>query len=226
MAGPEKSSLCPVCGFLLVPGHACPDLDALAEAAAKAPLPPGYDIEVAKPYTTAPSPYEDQTTGKVVVPDVIGEVVGWRVWKVLHPTDPKKIRLQSLGAGGPQNASIWAPSKIMEAFCSKSHVPPAESCSCGFYAARTKEHLLSMHYHSGFEYDIATDVLVVGEVAMQGKIIPGTQGWRAQRVRPLRVSVLPSRWKVLRPLQAQYPKVEFKLENWLTPSTPTKKGRR
>jgi hypothetical protein len=212
-----STTLCPVCGYLLAPGHQCPDLDALAEAAAKAPLPKDYDIEVATPYTLAPEPYDDATSGKTVVPDVIGEVIGWRVWRVLHPSDEKKIRLQSLGAGGAQHSAIWTPGKIMEAFCSQPHTPPQEKCSCGFYAAITREHLMSMHYHSGFDYDTRTDVLVVGEVAMQGKVIPGTLGWRAQRVRPLRVMVLPSRWRVMKPLQAMYPKVEFRLENWLTP---------
>jgi hypothetical protein len=212
----DKSSLCPICGFLLAPGHQCPDLDALAKAAADAPLPKDYDVEIAKPYTIASGPYDDPDSGKRVTPDVIGEVIGWRVWQVLNPTDPKTIRLQSLGAGGPQNAAIWTPGKVMQAFCGKSHTPPAENCSCGFYAARTREHLLSMHYHSGFDYEDPKDCLVVGTVAMQGKIIPGTQGWRAQRVRPLTVLVLPSRWKVVEPLRKAYPKAEVKLENWLS----------
>lgn len=211
------SSLCPICGFLLAPGHKCPDLDALAKAALEAPIPKDYDIEIAKPYTLAPEAYEDGTTGETIVPDVIGEVTGWRVWRVLHPREPEKIKLQSLGSGGKQNAAVWSPGKIMEAFCAQPHTPPGTNCSCGFYAARTKEHLLSMHYHSGFDYDDPTAVLVVGTVAMQGRIVPGTQGWRAQRVRPLRVSILPSRWRVMKPLQAQYPKVEFVLENWLSP---------
>lgn len=214
---PDKSSLCPICGFLLVPGHKCPDLDALAEAAMKAAVPKDHEIEVAKPFNMAPAPYADAFTGATIVPDVIGEVIGWRTWKVLNPRDPSAIRLQSLGAGGPQHASVWSPGKVMEAFCGKGHAPPAEACSCGFYAASTREHLLSMHYHSGFDYDNPNDVLVVGTVAMQGKIIPGTQGWRAQRVRPQKVFVLPTRWKVMALLQKAYPKVEFKLENWLTP---------
>jgi len=201
---------------LLAPGHKCPDLEALAKAAADAPLPKDYDIEIATPYTLAPEPYEDSATGNTIVPDVIGEVTGWRVWRVLHPREPEKIRLQSLGSGGKVHSVIWTPGKIMEAFCSGQHTPPAEKCSCGFYAARTREHLLSMHYHSGFDYDDPTAVLAVGTVKMQGKIIPGTQGWRAQRVRPERVMILPSRWRVVKPLRAMYPKVEFVLENWLS----------
>lgn len=213
----DKSSLCPICGFLLAPGHKCPDLDALAKAAAEAPIPKDYDIEIAKPYTAAPGPYDDATLGATVTPDVIGEVIGWRVWQVANiKDDSQEVRLQSLGAGGPQNAAIWSPGKVMEAFCGKNHVPPAEKCSCGFYAARTREHLLSMHYHSGFNYEDPADCLVVGTVAMQGKIIPGTQGWRAQRVRPVEILVLPSRWKMVEPLQKQYPKAKVRLENWLS----------
>lgn len=213
----QKSSLCPVCGFLLMPGHKCPDLDALVKAAAESEALNDFDIEIAKPYTIAEGPYDDEASGKTIVPDVIGEVVGWRVWRVLHPRSPGNIRLQSLGSGGKHHAAVWTPGKMMEAFCGQSHTPPAEKCSCGFYSARTVEHLLSMHYHSGFKYDDPNDALVIGTVAMQGKIIPGTQGWRAQRVRPLKVLVLPSRWRVLPLLKAAYPKVEFSLENWLTP---------
>lgn len=220
----SQPTLCPVCGFLLAPGHKCPDLSALQGQAEQPLLPPDPDIEVAKPYTIAPESYDDSTSGKTVVPDVIGEVIGWRVWRVLRINQGKELRLQSLGAGGPTHAAVWTPGKIMEAFCSKNHTPPDENCSCGFYAASTREHLLSMHYHSGFNYEDTNDALVIGEVAMQGKIIPGTQGWRAQRVRPFRVFVLPSRWKVVKPLQAAYPKAEIILQNWL--QQQPKQGRR
>lgn len=211
----EKSSLCPVCGYLLMPGHTCPDLNALAAAAASAPTPEGYDVEVAKPYTMAPEPYDDPDSGQTVTPDVIGEVIGWRAWRVLNPGVPNSIKLQSLGSGGAHHASVWTPGKIMQAFCTQPHVPPAAKCSCGFYAARTREHLMSMHYHSGFDYDDPADAIVIGTVAMQGKIIPGSHGWRAQRVRPLEVLVLPSRWKLVKPLRAAYPKVTIRMENWL-----------
>lgn len=186
--------------------------DCAVAAAQSQPRPD--NVEVAKPYTVAPEPYENDHGG-TVVPDVLGEVVGWRAWRVLHPLEPAKIRLQSLGAGGGVHASIWSPGKVMEAFCASSHEVPNERCSCGFYAAGTLDHLLSMSYHLGFDYEDHRDTLVVGEVAMQGKIIPGTQGWRAQRARPLRVQVLPSRWKVLKPLAAMYPDAEFALGNFL-----------
>jgi hypothetical protein len=211
--------ICPVCGQGREPGKRCEACAKVAAAAAQ-PAPPAENVEVAKPYVAAPEPYVEPITDEEVVPDVIGEVYGYRVWQVHHPhgENPEAVRLQSLGAGGPKHATIWTPGKTMEAYCAKGHVPPAEKCSCGFYAARTIEHLLSMHYHSGFVYDDTADALVVGKVAMSGKIIPGTQGWRAQRVRPVVGLVLPSRWKALAMLKVQYPEVQWKLENWLTPA--------
>lgn len=178
------------------------------------------NIEVAKPFSAADEPFAG-SDGTMIVPDVIGEVIGWRVWRVMHPYDAKLVRLQSLGAGGTTHAVPWTPGKTMQAFCARDHVIPAKSCSCGFYAARTQEHLLSMSYHRSRDFDDPNDVLVIGEVAMSGRIIPGTQGWRAQRVRPKTILVPYSRWKAAKTLKAAYPDVDVRLDNFYkaAPST-------
>lgn len=201
---PDEFKFPPECG------HTVPDM--ACEHCQKAAL-EVLGVEVAKPFTISASGPIADTFGDVIVPDVIGEIEAWRVWRVLDPYGSPQ--LQSLGAGGRKHASIWTPQKIMEAYCDREHVVPNERCSCGFYAAKTREHLLEMSYHRGFDFDDPTDVLVIGTVAMQGKIIPGTQGWRAQRARPVSVEVPFSRWRVVKPLAARYPGVQVKLANFL-----------
>jgi len=177
------------------------------------------EIEVAKPFVIG-GEVELNPDGEVVIPDYIGELLGWRVWHVRNAYDPKRATLHSLGSGGPQHASEWKPGKLMEAYCARNHTGgvPEKACSCGFYSAKTEEHLLSMNYHRGLDFDDPENVLVIGEVLLQGKVIPGTQGWRAQRARPKTILVPYSRWKVANALKNRYPGVTVKLYNFHKPA--------
>src|SRR3954471_18228042 len=116
------------------------------------------EIEVARPFFAADEKYLT-LDGDVRVPDVLGEVLGWRVWSVKHPFDPSKATLHSLGAGGRQHAVAWTPGKVMEAFCTRSHDVPDKNCGCGFYSAKDRDHLLSMSYHRGDDFDDPSEVL-------------------------------------------------------------------
>jgi len=183
---------------------------------AKPPPEDGFEIEVAKPFVAMPTPEPFQDAqNKTIIPDYIGEIVAWRVWHVMFPFDAAKIRLQSLGAGGGQHAAVWSPGKRMAAFCQRHEVVPEATCSCGFYSAIDEQHLLSMSYHRGDDFDSIESVLVIGEVGLSGKIIPGTQGWRSQYARPLTVYVPFARWKVANNLKAAYPGVKVELRNFL-----------
>ena len=171
------------------------------------------EVEVAKPFVVGDEPVLNPD-GDVLIPDYIGELLGWRVWHVRNAFSKEKATLHSLGTGGHQHASMWKPGKVMEAYCARSHAVPDKNCSCGFYSAKTEEHLLSMNYHRGLDFDDPDEVLVIGEVLLQGKIIPGTQGWRAQRARPKSILVPYSRWKVANNLKERYPGVDVRLYNF------------
>jgi hypothetical protein len=145
----------------------------------------------------------------MVVPDVIGEIVGWRAWRVIGPDRQPLLKSAVWDY-------IWRPGRWNVARCDlRNHDPktqvPMEGCSCGFYAGRTREHLLHMAYN---QYG-AHDTVVIGEVAFVGKVIPGTQGWRAQKARPLRLYLPFERWRLAEGLEATYG-CEVRLSNTWT----------
>lgn len=155
------------------------------------------------------------------VPDVIGEVIGWRSWYVYQ--QGSMVRLASLKSGHHAE-TIWTPGQWMQAECAKvnylihkePHLPvdmleplvhrsagvrlPVESCTCGWYAAVSREHLVSL----GYNRYTSSDLRVIGEVGMAGKVIRATQGWRAERVRPVRLYLPYEKWQLARVLEDTY----------------------
>src|SRR5262245_27875431 len=121
------------------------------------------------------------------VPDVLGEIVAWRAWKVIG------TRKLPLLASVTYGQMIWHPDRWTFALCGKRTEcsrsldggVPGESCSCGMYAAKTRRQLVSLGYNAYSD----RQVVFVGEVGLAGKVIPGTQGWRAERGRIRRLYV-------------------------------------
>ena len=141
------------------------------------------------------------------VPDIVGTVEGWRAWGV-HYKDIRVPRLFSV----TQSAYYWAPRKQGVAQCLRAakvadrchgEAPPREGCTCGFYSAKTLEHLVSMSYH---HYDADRNGMfhVVGRVANWGKVIEGSQGWRTQFAYPLELFVPYEAWRLVEPLSRLY----------------------
>ena len=141
-----------------------------------------------------------------VVPDVLGCVAGWRAWGVdkdvpLYGTAPK---LRSVTYA----EYYWAPRRAAQAECDRCSSKegtgvPGEHCSCGFYSAKTLEHLMSMSYHM-YDADSSGCFHVVGQVANWGKVIEGTQGWRSQFSYPVKLFVPFEAWRLMKPLTAAY----------------------
>lgn len=72
---------------------------------------------------------------------------------------------------------------------------PVKDCGghgCGFYAGRTWNHLVDM----GYARYSADDPRIICKIQMQGKIIPATNGFRAQQVRPLVMYVPHELWRL------------------------------
>ena len=183
-------SLCPECNSphtrsRTAPFAACQDcgklyVESQAEQVAQAPPP------------TPPSPQPgglvvETVVGEVQVPDYTEVMVGWRAWGV-DPEDPDCL-LHSV----TQKTQAWTPRAPMEAKCLRrgrgkgktggGHEVPDWDCSCGLYSAKSLPHLLSMGYH---QYDAERRGMwhVVGSVNLWGKIVEGSQGWRAQNRLP------------------------------------------
>lgn len=142
------------------------------------------------------------------VPDLIQEIVAYRAWQVVLLNGV--VTLKSV----TRTSHVWLPDEWTYADCTKKHADgvPAKGCTCGLYAAKDRNHLLSMSYH---RYDESKTV-VIGEVGLAGKVIPGTQGYRAEKARILKIEVPYERWQIVNPLKDRYPLVDVTLGVTLT----------
>jgi hypothetical protein len=138
-------------------------------------------------------------------PDVVGEVVAYRAWYADLRWD-REARLVSF------NGAVWPCDAWLVAECAHDGCDtPGEHCSCGIYAARDREHLLRMAYN---RHTYGESPIVIGEVGLVGKVIPGSQGWRAQKARPVRLELPHEHWRLVAPLRATY-RVPVVLSNTL-----------
>lgn len=78
---------------------------------------------------------------------------------------------------------------------------PGERCSCGLYAASSRAQLVKLGYANEHSGDQA---VFVGEVGFVGKVIPGSQGWRAEKGRIRKLYVPFHRWQYVEALEALY----------------------
>lgn len=142
------------------------------------------------------------TTMSERVPDVIGEMIGWRAWQLVGSVRvPRLMSINAAGRVGHDDA-IWPTKRWYTAKCPNGHIEniPVEGCSCGLYAAKTREHLVSLRY--GAYGDQA--IHAIGEVAFKGKVIEGSQGWKAEYGRIKRLIVPYEFWKYVDPLADAY----------------------
>jgi len=141
---------------------------------------------------------------EIVVPDVVGEIVAYRAWKVIGTK--RMPLLGSVTHGG----TVWHPDRWTVATCNgKTHCwkcvdkrVPGEGCTCGLYAARDRRHLSGMGYNK--ESASRPNPVVIGEVGLVGKVIPGSQGYRAEKGRVVRLFVPFHQWEWIEPLEALY----------------------
>lgn len=121
-----------------------------------------------------------------------GEIIGWRGVAVRDVKGRPRIF-------SPQVARLrWDPGETMVATC--HGVPldqcphrlagdkaPMTTCSCGFYAARTRDHLLGLGYNRYSTPDDPDHVLC--EVAQWGRVVIASNGFRAEKVKLVRIYV-------------------------------------
>lgn len=131
-------------------------------------------------------------------PDIAGEIVGYRAWFAVRSYVTGLVELTSIS-----DETIWPADDWLRAECGYQDEPcdppPGRGCSCGIYAARHRRHLVKMGYTTLLEHPV-----VMGEVGLAGRIIPGSKGWRAERARPLSLFVPFGDWKLVRPLAERY----------------------
>lgn len=146
-------------------------------------------------------------------PDLVGAVEGWRSWQVARK--PPRYGLLPKLHSVTMTAYYWTPRKAAMAECDDcGEDVPGETCACGFYSAKTLEHLYTMRYHT---YDIESgNICVVGRLACWGKVIEGSQGWRSQYAYPVKL-YLPFEAASLGPGLKEAYGVQVVLRNILVP---------
>ena len=102
------------------------------------------------------------------VPDYISPIVACRVWRW------DAAGLRSL------NGKRWSPRQPVAAKCGAgnahgAHDPPHFDCTCGVYAAKSREHLRQLGYEGRG---------IRGEVHLWGTVVEHELGWRAQFAYP------------------------------------------
>jgi hypothetical protein len=112
------------------------------------------------------------TTGGVPVPP--DAVTAWRYWQL----SPATGRLRSVS----QRRFEWRPRHVLRASCvGGGHRPPDETCGCGIYGAPDLASLRD------YGLCLTPGGLVVGEVALWGRTVPDTRGYRAEYAYPERL---------------------------------------
>lgn len=133
---------------------------------------------------------------------LLGERQGFRAWDIAETPDGPRLRSQ--GYGGSGSSGIWTPGEVQTARCARgnNHRAPDEGCTCGFYCASSRSHLVSLNkYH---RYDLRGTRSVVGTVYMDGKVLVHTLGFRAENIWPVEILVPYTEWKLANDLQAAY----------------------
>jgi hypothetical protein len=147
------------------------------------------------------------------VPDVIGEVVGWRAWNVVGTMRvPRLMSINQAGFSVMHLDAIWPTNRWFLAKCPHGHTAgahddaiPVEGCSCGIYSARDRDHLTDLRYGAyGERLEDGSKLVAIGEVAYSGKVIPGSQGWKGQKARVKSLVVPYELWRWAKPLGAAY----------------------
>jgi len=136
------------------------------------------------------------------IPDVVGEVSGWRAWKrVGSILVPRLMSVTATSFSVEHSDAIWPTNRWYRAQCPHGHTDvPTEGCKCGIYAARDRDQLIALKYGNYTKESSR----VIGEVAFAGKVIPGSQGFRAERARIKRLFVPYEDWRWADPLARAY----------------------
>jgi hypothetical protein len=103
-------------------------------------------------------------------------VVGWRYWQLSRSGLLRSVT---------QRGTEWEPGAIVHARClGGGHPAPDERCECGVHGARDldtlREHGLCL----------APEALVVGEVALWGRVVSEEARFRGEHAVPVRLSVV------------------------------------
>lgn len=111
-----------------------------------------------------------------VLRDQADPVFGWRYWQL----SPRRL-LRSV----TQRGFEWPPGRVLKAVCVEiGHPAPAEHCNCGLYA---NPELEGLRQHG---LCLAPEAIVVGRVALWGKVVTDEPSYRGEFAYPARLSLV------------------------------------
>ena len=135
-------------------------------------------------------------------PDFIGVKTGWRAFGL--PKQLPDFGVSPKLFSATYHEFFWTPRQHGVALCKKcGDNCPGETCRCGFYSAKTLDHLKSLGYIDRVTLNDER-FSVIGEVSNWGKVIEGTQGWRAQKSYPRKLYVPFEARYLAKPLKEAY----------------------
>ena len=103
-------------------------------------------------------------------------VFGWRYWQL-----SSRRLLRSV----TQREVEWPPGRVLRALCVEvGHPAPAERCNCGRYANPALE---ALRQHG---LCLAPEAIVLGQVALWGKVVDDEPSYRAEFAYPARLSLV------------------------------------
>ena len=135
------------------------------------------------PRSPFPAPRIDRSTEPVL---------GWRAWRLVR-TERGELRIAPATPRRP-----WEPGEVQRATCSGAHTrlylvfnpelapthrSPEPGCTCGFHAVKDPARLARAGRGVG----------VLGQVAMWGRVIEHTLGWRSEFAYPARLRLVCAR---------------------------------
>jgi hypothetical protein len=113
---------------------------------------------------------------RLIVRDRDDPVFGWRYWQL----SPRRL-LRSV----TQSKFEWPPGRVLRAVCVEiGHPAPAERCNCGLYA---NPELEALRQHG---LCLAPEAIVLGQVALWGKVVDDEPSYRAEFAYPARLSLV------------------------------------
>lgn len=113
---------------------------------------------------------------RLILRDQRDPVFGWRYWQL----SPRRL-LRSV----TQRGFEWQPKRVLRAQCVEiGHPAPADRCNCGIYA---NPELDALREHG---LCLAPDVIVLGQVALWGKVVVDEPSLRGELGYPARLSLV------------------------------------
>jgi len=131
-------------------------------------------------------------------PDLAEPVLGWRAWSARAEQDALLLH-------SPVFPCRWTPGRRLAATCAnrgrfgvvgrvptvEPHEAPGDSCACGIYAARSAER--AIRYASRLRPVRGTRAVLIGQVALWGRVVECEHGWRGGLAYPSHLYVLQCR---------------------------------